>query len=49
MVDSYIYKAASTKLKDSDCPVPCAVIKAIQVELGGAIPKDVSIKISKDD
>lgn len=49
MVDSYIYRAASTKIKDSDCPVPCAIIKAIQVELGGAIPKDVVIKISKDD
>lgn len=49
MVDSYIYKAASAKLKNSDCPVPCAIIKAIQVELGGAIPKDVSIKISKED
>jgi len=49
MVDSYIYKAASAKLKDSDCPVPCAIIKAIQVELGGAIPKDVSIKITKED
>ncbi|MFZ5632546.1 MAG: DUF6951 family protein [Bacillota bacterium] len=49
MVDSYIYKAASAKLKNSDCPVPCAIIKAIQVELGGAIPKDVTIKITKED
>ncbi len=49
MVDSYIYKAASAKLKDSDCPVPCAIIKAIQVELGGAIPKDVVIKITEYD
>lgn len=49
MVDSYIYKVASAKLKDSDCPVPCAIIKTIQVELGGAIPKDVVIKIIKDE
>lgn len=48
-VDSYIYKAASARLKDSDCPVPCAIIKAIQVELGGAIPKDVVIKFRKED
>ena len=49
MVDSVIYKAASARLKNSDCPVPCAIIKAIQVELGGAIPKEVTIKIKKED
>ncbi len=49
MVDSYIYKAASEKLKNSDCPVPCAIIKTIQVELGGAVPKDVVIKITDTD
>ncbi|MHB8916883.1 MAG: DUF6951 family protein [Desulfocucumaceae bacterium] len=49
MVDSYIYRVASDKLKNSDCPVPCAIIKAIQVELGGAIPKDVTIRITKED
>lgn len=49
MVDSYIYKVASEKLHNSDCPVPCAIIKTIQVELGGALPKDVTIKISKED
>jgi hypothetical protein len=48
LIDSYIYKAASKRLKDSDCPVPCAIIKAIQVELGGAIPKEVTIKIVKE-
>jgi len=45
MVDSVIYQAASKRLKHPDCPVPCAIIKTIQVELGGAIPKDVTIKI----
>lgn len=49
MVDSIVYKAASVRLKNSDCPVPCAIIKAIQVELGGAIAKDVTIKITNDD
>lgn len=47
MVESYIYKAASKRLHNSDCPVPCAIIKAIQVELGGALPRDVTIKISE--
>lgn len=43
MNESLIYVIASRKLKHPDCPVPCAIIKAIQVELGGAIPKDVVI------
>ena len=47
MVESYIYKAASKRPHHPDCPVPCAIIKAIQVELGGALPKDVTIKISE--
>jgi len=48
MVESYIYKVAGKRLHNSDCPVPCAIIKAIQVELGGALPRDVTIKISSD-
>jgi len=42
--DSVIYKTAHEKLKHTDCPVPMAIIKAIQVELKGAVPKDVSLK-----
>ncbi|MCL2337960.1 MAG: hypothetical protein FWC60_11140 [Firmicutes bacterium] len=45
--DSYIYEIASKKLRDTDCPVPCAIIKGIQVELGGATEKDVHMKIQK--
>lgn len=49
MCDSVIYKLASQKLRDTDCPVPCAIIKAIQVELGGAIAKDITMRIQKMD
>ncbi len=49
MCESFIYKLASQKLKGTDCPVPCAIIKAIQVELDGAIARDVTIKIQKMD
>jgi hypothetical protein len=42
--DSIIYKTAHEKIKHTDCPVPMAVIKAIQVELKGAVPKDVQMK-----
>jgi hypothetical protein len=31
------------------CPVPAGIIKAVEVEAGLALPKDVSIKLSKDD
>ena len=31
------------------CPVPVGIIKAIEVEAGLALPKDVSIKLSKSD
>jgi len=47
MIDSVIYQVASKRLKHPDCPIPCAIIKTIQVELDGAIPKDVIIKIER--
>jgi hypothetical protein len=31
------------------CPVPAGIIKAIEVEAGLALPKDVVIKVSKSD
>ncbi|PKM80694.1 MAG: hypothetical protein CVU89_12200 [Firmicutes bacterium HGW-Firmicutes-14] len=46
--DSIIYKTAHETLKHTDCPVPMAVIKAIQVELKGAVPKDVIVKFEND-
>ncbi|HHW43378.1 hypothetical protein GFC01_16790 [Desulfofundulus thermobenzoicus] len=49
MIESVIYQKASQRLKHPDCPVPCAIIKTIQVELGGAIPRDVVIKIDTVD
>lgn len=47
--DSTIYQAAHRKLKHTDCPVPVAVIKAIQAEIGGAVPKDVIIRFEGND
>jgi hypothetical protein len=44
---SEVYKAASRHLKHVGCPVPCAVLKAIEVEVGIAIPKNVRIEIEK--
>jgi hypothetical protein len=41
--DSYdAYKAASRLTKHFMCPIPVAVLKAIEVEAGLALPKDVT-------
>ncbi len=42
-----IYKAATQHHLHPACPVPSAILKAIEVEAGLAIPKDVSIEIEK--
>jgi len=31
------------------CPVPAGIIKTVEVAAGLALPKDVSIKLSRDD
>jgi hypothetical protein len=31
------------------CPVPVGIIKAVEVEAGLALPRDVSIKLTKSD
>lgn len=32
----------------ASCPVPAAIIKAVEVEAGLALPEDVEIRLSKD-
>jgi len=41
-------KLAAEHLIHPACPVPSGIIKAIEVEAGLALPKDASIKPSKD-
>ncbi len=47
--ESMIYQSAGKHLKHTDCPIPCAITKAIQVEIGAAVSKDVKIRIVKLD
>lgn len=47
MVDSKIYQAASQHLRHTACPIPSAILKAIEVEVGIALPKDVIIHFEK--
>ena len=42
------YEAAHQYCSHAACPVPSGIIKAIEVEAGLALPKDVSIRITKD-
>ena len=42
-----IYDLAPKCLSHPACPVPSGIIKAIEVEAGLALPKDVTIKVTK--
>jgi len=42
--DSEIYQAASNCHLHITCPIPIAVLKAIEVETGLALPRDVGIR-----
>ena len=43
------YEAAYQYCSHAACPVPSGIIKAIEVEAGLALPKDVSIHITKSE
>jgi hypothetical protein len=47
IIDSEIYRLASKHIKHTACPVPSAILKAIEVELGLALPGNVKIKVEK--
>lgn len=38
-----VYRSASKNLKHAACPVPSAILKAIEVEVGASLPRPVSI------
>jgi hypothetical protein len=44
---SEVYKAADQHCKHLACPVPSAIIKAIEVESGLALPREVHFNIEK--
>ncbi|NOZ77140.1 MAG: hypothetical protein GXO65_05605 [Euryarchaeota archaeon] len=47
ILDSEIYRVSSRHIKHTACPVPSAILKAVEVELDLALPKDVRMKIKK--
>ena len=46
--DCQVLKAASKCHMHVTCPVPVAVLKAIEVEAGLALPRDVLVQFKKD-
>ena len=45
--ETQIYAAANRHCRHPVCPVPCAVIKAVEAACGLALPQDVTIEIRK--
>ena len=45
MIETDIYKVASEAVPHAACPVPCGIIKAIEVAGGLGLKRDVFIKI----
>lgn len=48
MCDSAIYSAATRARLHPGCPVPAAVIRAVEIETGAATPKAVRMEFEKD-
>lgn len=44
-----VYRSAEKHLKHLACPVPCAILKAVEVELGLCVPENVSIIFEEDN
>ncbi len=44
-----VYRSASRHLRHVTCPVPCGILKAVEVKLGLALPKDVNIMFIKEE
>lgn len=47
ILESVVYRSADRHLMHTDCPVPSAIIKAIQIELDGMVPSAVTMKFEK--
>jgi hypothetical protein len=43
MTESAVYQSANRHLRHTACAIPAAILKAIEVETGVALPKDVII------
>lgn len=46
--DCAVYEVCSQHVRHTACPVPAAILKAIEVEAGLALPVDVTMRIEGD-
>jgi len=46
--DCAVYEVCSRHVRHTACPVPAAILKAIEVEAGLALPVDVTMRIEGD-
>jgi hypothetical protein len=44
-----VYRSADRHLKHVACAVPCAILKAVEVELGLCVAEDVTIRFEKQN
>ncbi|HET7010951.1 MAG TPA: hypothetical protein VFI11_09270 [Anaerolineales bacterium] len=49
MNESAIYRSANLRIRHTACPIPSAILKAIEVEVGAALPKDVTLTFPAED
>ncbi len=47
--ESQLFQKAKQQIKHAACPVPTAIMKAIEVSYGLALPTDVKMEIKKED
>ncbi len=48
-ISNPLYRSAAKHLKHAACPVPCAILKAAEVELGLCLPEDVIIQFTREN
>jgi len=49
VLDNPVYRAGSVCLKHVACPVPSGILKALEVEAGLAVPKNVTLQFLASD
>lgn len=48
MMDSDVYRLCSKYILHTSCPLPSAMLKALEVEAGLALPRDVTMNLEKE-
>ena len=46
LTDSVVYRSADKHIRHSGCPIPAAILKTIEIEVGIALPQDVTVKFT---